>query len=70
MRTKYAALNGHRHRIKRFIKTHLEPARKQEPARENILPPNPDNPPSNEPAKNNLPLFMEPVYKARDFDPL
>jgi len=73
MTTKYSAQNQSRHRIKQFVKTSFEPTRKysQEKTDQGILPVSLNKPAAiDEPEKRKLPLFMEPLFKAKDFDPL
>jgi|GEM_PF-1319192 len=78
METKYAAHRRQRQRIKQFVRTSVEPVRKHNGQKgESILPvvlhtpPVSNKPPVTSPAENGrLPLFMEPLFKAKDFDPL
>jgi hypothetical protein len=70
MRTQYVARTRPSHRIKQFIKTSFEPATKQQEVTKPVIQPvSSAKPVAKEPARN-LPLFMEPVFKAKDFDPL
>lgn len=72
MGTQSTALKRPEHRARFFVKTKVETARKQEPVKDQSIPPVPMNEPAatEEPAKRKLPLFMEPLFKAKEFDPL
>jgi hypothetical protein len=72
MRIKELVHPRHRHRIKQFVKTNIEARKKSEQKTDQIDLPEPVNKPAamEEPEKRKLPLFMEPVFKAKDFDPL
>jgi len=74
MRIKELANVRHRPRIQQFVKTNLEARIKTElkTDRSSSRTPVPVGKPATieEPVKKQLPLFMEPVFKAKDFDPL
>lgn len=78
METKYAAQRRQRQRIKQFVRTNVGSASNHfGPKEQGILPaalPKPvftNKPPATGPAENRqLPLFMEPLFKAKEFDPL
>lgn len=73
MRTKYAANTRRpRHRIQQFIKTNIESASKhRQETDQSILPVSLNKSAAiDEPEKRKLPLFMEPLFKAKEFDPL
>ncbi|AXY78370.1 hypothetical protein D3H65_32195 [Paraflavitalea soli] len=72
METKNIALRRQRHRTKLFFKESVEPARKHKQETDQSVFPVTLNKPAaiEEPEKRKLPLFMEPLFKAKDFDPL
>ncbi len=78
METKYAAHRRQRQRIKHFVRTNVEQAKRQSGEIKNgthavVLhkPAVLNNPPVTGPAENSrLPLFTEPLFKAKEFDPL
>jgi hypothetical protein len=61
-----------RHRIQQFVKINSETRRKEEQKTDHkaLAVPMIKAAAIKEPAKRELPLFMEPVFKAKDFDPL
>jgi hypothetical protein len=72
MKAKYSAHNQSRHRIRQFVKTNFEPASKySQETDQSVLPVSLNKPATiDEPEKRKLPLFMELLFKAKDFDPL
>lgn len=75
MQTKYAAQRRQRQRIKQFVRTEVEPIKCINRAR--TLPVNQPQPATfNKPPvkgpteKSPVPFLMEPLFKAKDFDPL
>ena len=70
MRTQYVARTRPNHRIKQFIKTSFEPVAKQQEELKPVQPASYTKSAASEPAQGKLPLFMEPLFKAKDFDPL
>jgi hypothetical protein len=54
------------------VKTNIEARKRSEQKTDQIDPPEPVNKPAaiEDPEERMLPLFMEPVFKAKDFDPL
>lgn len=72
MRTKYTAHYRQKQRIRQFVKIDIEPARKQHQETDQSYFPVALNKPATivEPEKKQLLLFMEPIFKAKEFDPL
>jgi hypothetical protein len=72
MRVKELVHPKHRHRMQQFVKTNIEVYRKVKKKTDQANAPVPVNKPAamEEQAKRKLPLFMETVFKAKDFDPL
>lgn len=59
-------------RIRQFVKPSFEPVKKyRQETDQSILPVSLNKPAAiEEPEKRKLPLFMEPLFKAKEFDPL
>ena len=72
MSTKYAAHNRPGKPIQQFVKTNIETASKyRQETDQSILPVSLNRSAAiDEPEKRKLPLFMEPLFKAKEFDPL